>query len=519
MSSTSISAFEELGVSPVLAETLARHGITEPSPIQRQAIPAVLDGRDMLAQSQTGTGKTLAYLLPLLTRIDAEAKELQAIVLAPTRELGVQIAAEIEKYGGPAGIRGQALIGGASISRQVDRLKLHPHIVVGTPGRIVELLRLRKLKLHRVRSIVIDEADQMFALGGAKEAEEVIEGALRDRQLLFFSATLPGDVRRMAGRWMKEPAEIEIDPGQRTASGIEHLVFVCEERDRIDTLRRLLRLYEPRSALAFVNDLDLIAEVAEKLKFAGLSVEALYGDAPKQERTTLLGRFRAGKVRTLLATDVAARGLDIEGLTHVFHLQPALDADHYVHRAGRTGRMGRNGWSVSIATPQELFILRKFEKQLGIVIREKAMYKGEVVEPNEVRPNKARTGSEGVRRGSYVKTSALGGETKRAEGSRADRAERNGQGHVQGRGPGQPQAQGKPKSGQPSRPRLEAGSTEQEVRRPPKSGAHGEHPAARPQPEGGAARKRDKERERVKDRKNKGAPRWLKEKRDQGSKS
>lgn len=381
--------FESLGIGPAFVEALAKHGIAEPSPIQCEAIPAALAGGDMLAQSQTGTGKTLAYLLPILQKIDPSVKELQAVVLSPTRELGVQIAAEIEKYGAPASIRGQALIGGASLSRQVDRLKLHPHIVVGTPGRIAELLRIRKVKMHRVRTIVIDEADQMFALGAAKEAEEIVESALRDRQLLFFSATLPADVRKMAGKWMRSPKEIEIDPGQRTAGGIEHLVFVCEERDKTDTLRRLIRLYEPKSALVFVNDLDIIAEVASKLAHAGLSADALYGDAPKQERTTLLNRFRTGKLRTLVATDVAARGLDIEGLTHVFHLQPALDADHYVHRAGRTGRMGRSGSSISIVTEQELFIIRKFEKQLGIAFQQKAMFKGNVVEPHEARSKAA----------------------------------------------------------------------------------------------------------------------------------
>ncbi|TMV52992.1 DEAD/DEAH box helicase [Paenibacillus mesophilus] len=496
------STFESLGIGPGLVETLARHGIAEPSPIQREAIPAALEGKDLLAQSQTGTGKTLAYLLPVLERIDPSAKELQAVVLSPTRELGVQIAAEIEKYGAPAGIRGQALIGGASLSRQVDRLKLHPHIIVGTPGRIAELLRLRKVKLHRVRTIVIDEADQMFALGSAKEAEEIVEGALRDRQLLFFSATLPAEVRRMAGRWMNEPKEIEIDPGNRTAGGIEHLVFVCEERDRIDTLRRLVRLYDPKSALAFVNDLDVIAEVAAKLQHAGLSADALYGDAPKQERTTLLNRFRTGKLRTLVATDVAARGLDIEGLTHVFHLQPALDAEHYVHRSGRTGRMGRSGLSVSIVTEQELFIIRKFEKQLGIVISRKAMYKGNIVEPDEVRGHAARNANTAAAK------------------------------HPAQRGPA-------PKS-KPSAEKTAAVSSAQEsgptaqrafsirsavggFRTPGAASIRNEREAAKPKAEQApakpaAGKPKPSERERERDRKNKGAPRWLKEKKDRDSK-
>lgn len=494
------STFESLGIGTGLVETLARHGIAEPSPIQREAIPAALEGRDLLAQSQTGTGKTLAYLLPVLAKIDPSAKELQAVVLSPTRELGVQIAAEIEKYGAPAGIRGQALIGGASLSRQVDRLKLHPHIIVGTPGRIAELLRARKVKLHRVRTIVIDEADQMFALGSAKEAEEIVEGALRDRQLLFFSATLPAEVRRMAGRWMNAPKEIEIDPGQRTAGGIEHLVFVCEERDRIDTLRRLIRLYDPKSALTFVNDLDVIAQVAAKLQHAGLSADALYGDAPKQERTTLLNRFRTGKLRTLVATDVAARGLDIEGLTHVFHLQPALDAEHYVHRSGRTGRMGRSGLSVSIVTEQELFIIRKFEKQLGIVISRKAMYKGKVVEPDEVRGHASRTAN----------TAAANEHARRGPASNVKpAAEKAASVSAHEGGPSEQRAFSiRSAAGGFRTPGAASMRNEREAAKS-KAGQAPAKPAA--------GKSKPSERERERDRKNKGAPRWLKEKKDRDS--
>ncbi|MEF3307170.1 DEAD/DEAH box helicase [Paenibacillus sp. GYB003] len=477
------ATFESLGIGSALAEALARHGIVEPSKIQEEAIPAVLAGGDLLAQSQTGTGKTIAYLLPIMEKIDPAAKELQAVVLTPTRELGVQVAAEIEKLGAASGIRGQALIGGAALSRQVERLKLHPHIVVGTPGRIAELLGMRKLKMHRVRTIVIDEADQMFALGAAKEAEGIIESALRDRQLLFFSATLTPDVRRLAGRWMREPREIEVDPGSRTAGGIEHLVFVCEERDKLDTLRRLVRLYDPKSALVFVNELDAIAEVASKLRHAGLSAEALYGDAPKQERTTLLGRFRSGKLQTLVATDVAARGLDIEGLTHVFHLQPALDADHYVHRAGRTGRMGRSGWSVSIVTEQEMFIIRKFEKQLGIAVHRKAMYKGQVVEPHEVRGGPAR---------------GAGGRDNGGREASARQADK----------PARAEAGGKPGAGSAAdrRPLLARTGG---FRTMGAASIRNERENAPSHPE---TAQRKKASERAADRKNKGAPRWLKEK-------
>jgi superfamily II DNA/RNA helicase len=495
------SSFEALGIRPELAEALTDSGIAEPSAIQREAIPAALGGADLLAQSQTGTGKTLAYLLPLLERIDPADKELQAVVLAPTRELAVQIAAEIEKYGSPLGIRGQSLIGGAAISRQIERLRLHPHIVVGTPGRVAELIGMRKVKMHRVRSIVVDEADQMFALGSAKETEKVLESALRDRQLLFFSATLPAEVRRLAGRWMKEPTVIEIDPDRKIAGGVEHLVFVCEERDKIDTLRRLIRLMKPRASLVFVTDIDRIAEVAAKLQYVGLSAEALYGDAPKQERATLLGRFRSGRVGTLVATDVAARGLDIEGLTHVFHLEPALDAGHYVHRAGRTGRMGKSGWSVSIVTEREMFIIRKFEKQLGIAIRRKAMYKGEIVEPHQV-PAAGRTRPAGADKRA----------PKRADAADAKRGVRGDETAAIAARPAK--RQGEPKlaagsasvAGSASAPAAAAAVPGTSSRR----GDAASRSAVKPGAAVPASRKRAQEREI--DRKNKGAPRWLKQK-------
>lgn len=506
------STFESLGIRQGIVETLAKHGIVEPSPIQSEAIPAALEGRDLFGQSQTGTGKTLAYLLPILEKIDASKKDLQAVVLAPTRELGVQIAAEIEKYGAPEGIRGLALIGGAAINRQIDRLKQHPHLIVGTPGRVAELIRLRKVKMHLVRTIVIDEADQMFALGGAKEAEEVIDRALRDRQLLFFSATLPAEVRRMAGKWMREQVELNIDPEQRTAGGIEHLVFVCQEREKVDTLRKLIRLYDPKSALAFVNDLDIIAEVAAKLQHAGLSADALYGDAPKQERTTLLAKFRTGKLRTLVATDVAARGLDIEGLTHVFHLQPALDADHYVHRAGRTGRMGRSGWSVSIVTEQEMFIIRKFEKQLGIVIRQKAMYKGKVVEPHEVRGgiDRERTGTKD--RMSGGRNPAAGGEARvsaNRSGSKSDKREAAAERPSGGVQPETAARQHRTAEGSSLR------SASGGFRTLGAASLRNEREKSAPGP-AATGKERTSERERKRDRKNKGAPRWLKEKKDRG---
>ncbi|UHA74546.1 DEAD/DEAH box helicase [Paenibacillus sp. 481] len=373
------TTFESLALTPELLGQLQARNINTPSPVQAEAIPAALAGRDILAQSQTGTGKTLAYLLPLIMRIDATQRSTQAVVVAPTQELAMQIVREAEYYTNGSELSVASLIGGAALQRQVDKLKLKPQLIVGTPGRISELLQMRKLKMHEVRHIVIDEVDHVLKQGGSRDTEKIIQGALRDRQLLFFSATLPAEVKDLAARWMSDPTHIGIDPDKRIAETIEHLVFECEERDKLDTLRRLVRHWKPKQAIVFVNETHMIGEWESKLVHLGLSVGALYGDAPKQERVNMLRRFREGEFQLLLATDVAARGLDIPELPYVFSVQPALNADHYVHRAGRTGRMGRKGTSVNIIHNRERFIIRKFERELDIKMLERAFYDGRVI--------------------------------------------------------------------------------------------------------------------------------------------
>ncbi|CAM4077220.1 DEAD/DEAH box helicase [Saccharibacillus endophyticus] len=378
-----IEQFTQLGIGEALTAALLEYGIDKPSPIQAEAIPPILEGRDVLAQSQTGTGKTLSYLLPLLQKIDAEKKESQVLVIAPTQELAMQIVREGEKYGAPLGIGTIGLIGGASAARQIEKLRQRPHLVVGTPGRLRELLSTRKLKLHEVRTIVLDEADQIFQMGGADDVRGLLKGALRDRQLIFLSATLGQDVRGLADREMRDPVDVGIEPEQKLAKLTQHLYFVCQERDRIDTLRRVVRHYNPQRVIVFVNQTETIAEVEAKLNHLGLEARTLYGDSDKVTRATVLSQFRSGKFRLLVATDVAARGLDIPGLELVVHLDPAADSEHYVHRAGRTGRMGRKGLSVSIVTDRQAFIMRKFSRELDTQIVERALYEGAVLSPEE----------------------------------------------------------------------------------------------------------------------------------------
>lgn len=371
--------FIGLGMDESLNDALSRYGITTPSPVQAETIPLMLEGRDVLAQSQTGSGKTLAYLLPILQKIDPEQKELQALILAPTQELAMQIVRECERYGEERGVTSLGLIGGAAIKRQIEKLRRHPHIAVGTPGRINELIGLRKLKMHQTNVIVVDEVDQVLGLGGGTDVQRIIKSARRDRQLVFLSATINEEIHQIANREMKDHAIVGIEPGQHTASAIEHVYFVAEERDKLDMLRRVLRHYKATRAIVFVNQTEQIAEVESKLEYMGFKARAIYGDADKVTRSTVLSQFRSGKLEVLVATDVAARGLDIEDLNLVVSLDPAFDAEFYVHRSGRTGRMGKKGVAASIITERERFIMRKFSDTLHIRLQEMVLRGGETV--------------------------------------------------------------------------------------------------------------------------------------------
>jgi ATP-dependent RNA helicase DeaD len=483
------NTFESLSIRSGLAELLHRQGILEPTAIQAQAIPAILEGRDALAQSQTGTGKTLAYLLPILEKADPASKEVQAVILVPTHELGMQIYGEIQKYGIPLGLRAQSLIGGASLQRQIEKLRDRPQLVVGTPGRVQELIKLRKLRVHQVRTVVIDEADQVFELGNRSEVEDVLKSMLRSRQLLFFSATITEAVRKTASLWMNNPLQLLVEPEQKVAVTLTHESIVSEEREKIDTLRRIIRLLEPASALVFVNDTKIVAEIVEKLKYAGLSIEAIYGDATKQERAKFMSRFREGRLRLLLATDVAARGLDISGLTHVINFDPPPDVEHYVHRAGRTGRMGRTGKVITIVTPQEQFILRKFEKQLLIDIQAKAMSHGRWIQARERdrERDRDRDLSRDQERGRRAPGRASGSAAISSSASSGSKQPESKLGQLQGQKPA---------------PRK--------ARNPEQAPVKSRQPDSR----ASASNPRKKRALTEQERKNKGAPRWLKDKRD-----
>ena len=374
----------ELGINEKLIHILNEQGIENPTEVQQSAIRLLLAGKDIGVKSQTGSGKTLAFLLPVLQRIDASSKSIQAVILAPTQELAMQIVRVAEVYAEPLGIKIQQLIGGAAVKRQIEKLKQNPQLVVGTPGRMNELVKSKRLKLHAVKFLVIDEADQTFDLGSPADMEHLLFSMNKHRQTAFFSATYPEVMERYEGRWMNNPEHIVISPAEKVASTIEHYYIVCDQRSKLDYARRLLRTIEASPALLFVNDTNQISNWETKLRFEGFKVEALYGEADKQRRASTLSAFREGKLEAILSTDVTARGIDIVDLPLVIQIEPAIDADHYVHRAGRTGRMGKKGLVISIITTKEKFIMDKFMKQLNITIEERMLFRGKLLNEAQI---------------------------------------------------------------------------------------------------------------------------------------
>ena len=360
---------------PFLQEAWTKSKFTNPTPIQDKSIVSILEGKDVIAESPTGTGKTLAYLLPTLQKIDVEKKETQVLILASTRELVMQILEEIHIWSEGSKIEGMAIIGGANVKRQLDKLKKKPQIIIGTPGRVVELILSKKLKVHEVRTLVFDEGDQLFSREHQKEVDEIIKSTMKIKQVLVFSATLQEEVEKKAKERMTDPLVIRIMDDGVQKENVDHFYIVCEEREKLTTLRKLINIKDMK-ALAFLNNKNQIEMLAAKLEYKGLALGVLYSEKSKQERETALKRFRDGKYPLLLATDVASRGLDIKNLTHVLQLEVPKDENQYTHRAGRTGRAGQSGVVLSVVTGIEAQRLLKLGKKLAINLKEVRLYKG-----------------------------------------------------------------------------------------------------------------------------------------------
>ncbi|WP_335872719.1 DEAD/DEAH box helicase [Bacillus sp. 2205SS5-2] len=376
---------------PFLQAAWKQSEFPKPTSIQSDAIPAILEGKDVICESPTGTGKTLAYLMPILEKINPENQQIQAVILAPSRELVMQIHGEIQTWTKESGIKSASFIGGANVKKQVEKLKNRPQVIVGTTGRILELIKSKKMKMHEVKMIVADEADQLTLPEHRKSLQEIIKTTLKDqRQLLFFSATIGKETEQIAQELMDSPALIKVQHSKEDKENVNHLYLVSEQREKIDTLRSVLHTVSGK-VLVFINDVQKVGDVQTKLGFHKIDVAVLDGGAKKQEREAAIRKFRNNAVSILLVTDLAARGLDISDVSHIIQLDIPRDFHQYVHRSGRTGRMGAKGQVISIVSPQEERDIKRFCKQLGVKADRKTLYRGNLIEEEVKKEEKANS--------------------------------------------------------------------------------------------------------------------------------
>ncbi len=355
-------AFDQFGLNAELVQTAAELGFTAPTPIQQAVIPPIVAGRDVIGQAQTGTGKTAAYGLPLLHRLDRQHRGVQALVLAPTRELAIQVAAALEQYGRGVGAKVLALYGGQSYQQQLRSLRERVEVVVGTPGRLLDLMEQGNLDLGGVRTVVLDEADEMLSMGFVEDIESILDRIPPERQTLLFSATISRRVLGLSKRYLRDPQTVSVTPEQLTGASIEQRYYLVNPQDKVAALTRLIEMETIDSALVFARTRLGTGELANQLSTRGYAAEALNGDLSQDARIQVLNRFRAGQVKVLVATDVAARGLDIDDISHVFNFDLPDDPEVYVHRVGRTGRAGREGVAITLLSPRERFLLRRIEE-------------------------------------------------------------------------------------------------------------------------------------------------------------
>lgn len=353
--------FIQLNLHPQLVQAVADLGYTTPTPIQSAIIPAMLAGQDVMGQAQTGTGKTAAFSLPILHNLALDRGQVQSLIVVPTRELAIQVAQAIYEYGRHLDVHVLAIYGGQPYGRQIRGLQKGVDIVVGTPGRLLDLIKQKALDLSGVQTVVLDEADEMLSMGFIEDIEAILAETPSTRQTALFSATLPSEIRRLADRYMHEPQSVTIQRKQLTVATIEQRYYLVNEADKLAALTRLFEMEEITSALIFARTRVGTGELANELVVRGFQAEALNGDLSQDARERVLNRFRHHQIKVLVATDVAARGLDIDDISHVFNYDLPEDPEVYVHRIGRTGRAGKTGIAITLLTPREQWRWRKIE--------------------------------------------------------------------------------------------------------------------------------------------------------------
>ncbi|MGH2522248.1 MAG: DEAD/DEAH box helicase, partial [Anaerolineales bacterium] len=356
ISSTPVGLFTQLGLSEDIVQTLVELGYEAPTPVQAQTIPLLLAGRDVIGQAQTGTGKTAAFALPILQTLDRNRTRVQALVLTPTRELALQVAEAFHAYAKRLGaVRVLPVYGGQSIGLQLSHLRSGVHLVVGTPGRIMDHLRRGTLDFAALKTVVLDEADEMLRMGFIEDVEWILAQAPEGLQTALFSATMPPEVRRIADRYLHDPKTVEIEHKTLTLPTTEQRHITVSEKQKLDALTHLLETEaEPgESLLIFARTKLRAADLAERLQARGFAAEAMHGDMGQPQRESVIRRLRSGQVEVVVATDVAARGLDVERISQVINYDIPYDTESYVHRIGRTGRAGRAGKALLFVTPRE----------------------------------------------------------------------------------------------------------------------------------------------------------------------
>jgi ATP-dependent RNA helicase DeaD len=360
-----MTAFADLGLSESTLQAVQDVGYEKPSPIQEQAIPPLLAGNDIIGQAQTGSGKTAAFGLPIVEHVDPSEQEVQALVLTPTRELCIQVTQALRTYGARKGIDVVAVFGGAPIRSQQSQLRDGGHVVVGTVGRVLDLLSRASLQLHSCRFVVLDEADEMLDLGFLEDVEKILNMTPNGRQTALFSATMPPPIRKLADRYLYHPEVIAVKSATMTVDTVEQFRLETKSNEKADALAQVLRAEKPAQAIVFTRTKIRADQLFRKLRDDGMNVKALHGDLSQGQRDGVMLSFKGGRVQILVATDVAARGLDISTVTHIINYDVPISPDVYVHRIGRTGRVGRSGRAITFVEPRQTKEREAIEKHIG----------------------------------------------------------------------------------------------------------------------------------------------------------
>ncbi|HER7837395.1 TPA: DEAD/DEAH box helicase [Streptococcus pyogenes] len=353
--------FTEFNLSQDIQSAVVTAGFEKASPIQEMTIPLALEGKDVIGQAQTGTGKTAAFGLPTLNKIRTNENIIQALVIAPTRELAVQSQEELFRFGREKGVKVRSVYGGSSIEKQIKALKSGAHIVVGTPGRLLDLIKRKALILDHVETLILDEADEMLNMGFLEDIEAIISRVPSDRQTLLFSATMPAPIKQIGVKFMKDPEHVQIKNKELTNVNVDQYYVRVKEQEKFDTMTRLMDVNQPELSIVFGRTKRRVDEITRGLKLRGFRAEGIHGDLDQNKRLRVIRDFKNDQIDILVATDVAARGLDISGVTHVYNYDITQDPESYVHRIGRTGRAGKSGESITFVSPNEMGYLSMIE--------------------------------------------------------------------------------------------------------------------------------------------------------------